>query len=196
MAYENGEGKRKRGRTGAHLRPWDDAPPEKRGQVLGSLTAMTQKWLGKGVEMLDAEAVNQRLIEYYCFCEENLIPPTVSGACIALGCSKERLFSIRGRKPHAGRRPDEYPRAVFDAIDHLYLLLEEAHVQMGISNSGNVAMEIFWLKNNAGYADKVEHSVIAGTLDEETLTADEIAEKYRLSDSGSVADTTFTDSEA
>lgn len=104
--------------------------------------------LGK-VDMTDAQAVEDRIFEYFTICEEDDMKPSVAGLALALDVDRRYLWEIReGRK---GKNP-----VVADTLKRAMKLLDLQMVDYMQNGKINPVSGIFLMKNNFGYADKQE----------------------------------------
>lgn len=92
------------------------------------------------------EDMERVVMEYFTYCVDEDVPPTMAGLAKALGFKSRRsLFDYRGR--------DDFNHV----IEYAKLCIEQHRVEALVSGRDcNVAGAIFDLKNNFGYADKQE----------------------------------------
>ena len=124
------------------------------------------------VSMQDAEAVEQRIYEYFVICEEEDMKPSVAGLAVALDTDRRYLWEIReGRK---GKNP-----AVADSLKRAMKMLDMQMVDYMQNGKINPVSGIFLMKNNFGYADKQEVVVTPSNPMGEITDTKELEDKYR-----------------
>ena len=124
------------------------------------------------VSMQDAEAVEQRIYEYFTICEDEDMKPSVAGLAVALDTDRTYLWEIRsGRK---GKTP-----GVANAIKRAMKLLDLQMVDYMQNGKINPVSGIFLMKNNFGYADKQEVVVTPSNPMGEITDTKELEDKYR-----------------
>lgn len=132
------------------------------------------------IDMDDAEAVAQRLTDYFNLYAENDMKPTVVGMAMALnGMSRQQLWAIVHDKPTGGAGYlTALPREVADTIKKAYKIME--NLWEGYMNSGkiNPVSGIFLGKNNFGYQDKTEYVLTPNTQNESDYDPEDIKQRY------------------
>ena len=127
--------------------------------------------LGK-VDMTDAQAVEDRIFEYFTICEEDDMKPSVAGLALALDVDRTYLWEIRvGRK---GKNP-----AVANTLKRAMKLLDLQMVDYMQNGKINPVSGIFLMKNNFGYADKQEVVVTPSTPLGDQKDMKELEAQYR-----------------
>lgn len=132
------------------------------------------------IDMNDAEAVAQRLTDYFNLYAENDMKPTVAGMAMALnGMSRQQLWAIVHDKPTGGAGYlAALPRDIADLIKKAYKIME--NLWEGYMNSGkiNPVSGIFLGKNNFGYQDKTEYVLTPNTQNESDYDPEDIKQRY------------------
>lgn len=132
------------------------------------------------IDMDDAEAVAQRLTDYFNLYAENDMKPTVVGMAMALnGMSRQQLWAIVHDKPTGGAGYlAALPRDIADLIKKAYKIME--NLWEGYMNSGkiNPVSGIFLGKNNFGYQDKTEYVLTPNTQNESDYDPEDIKQRY------------------
>lgn len=132
------------------------------------------------IDMDDAEAVAQRLTDYFNLYAENDMKPTVAGMAMALnGMSRQQLWAIVHDKPTGGAGYlAALPRDIADLIKKAYKIME--NLWEGYMNSGkiNPVSGIFLGKNNFGYQDKTEYVLTPNTQNESDYDPEDIKQRY------------------
>lgn len=144
------------------------------------------------VDMKDAEAVQNRINEFFMLYAENDMKPTVAGMGMALGMSRQQLWAIKNNQPANGQGwKYDLPTEVSDTIKKAYILMENLWETYMNSGKVNPISGIFLGKNNYGYQDKTEYVLTPNTQSDNDYDADAIRERYlaadqqkRLSDGG------------
>lgn len=123
------------------------------------------------VDMNDAEAVENRIAEYFSICYDDDERPTVAGLALALGTNRQRIWEID--KGKSGR-----PKAVCDVVQRAYSLINSSVESLLSSGRGNPVACIFSLKANHGYIE-TQRVEISAQNDDAMPTAEELDAKYR-----------------
>lgn len=157
-------------------------------KIMGVNIALFQM---KDIDMKDAEAVSQRLGEYFTLYEQADLKPTVAGMALALnGMSRQTLSAIVHNRPTGS---DGYmsalPREVTDVIKKSYKLMENMWESYMNSGKINPVSGIFLGKNNYGYQDKTEYVLTPNQQTDSDYNAEDIRQRYLIdSDSNSEND--------
>ena len=135
------------------------------------------------VDMKDAEAVQNRINEFFMLYTENDMKPTVAGMAMALGMSRQQLWAIKNDQPANGQGwKYDLPPAVSDAVKKAYFLMENMWETYMNSGKVNPISGIFLGKNNFGYSDKQEYVLTPNTQSDNDYDADAIRERYLAAD--------------
>ena len=143
--------KRGRGRpkgTGGNSRPDKTAQTEPGDNTKYINHSLRLSRLPK-ISTNDAEAVKERIVNYFEICAEDDMKPSVAGLALALDIDRVYLWEIRtGRK---GKNPE-----VANALKRAMKILDLQMVDYMQNGKINPVSGIFLMKNNFGYADKQE----------------------------------------
>ena len=136
------------------------------------------------IDMDDAEAVAQRLTDYFNLYAENDMKPTVVGMAMALnGMSRQQLWAIVHDKPTGGAGYlAALPRDIADLIKKAYKIMENLWETYMNSGKVNPVAGIFLGKNNYGYQDKTEYVLTPNAQQDSDYSADEIRQRYIAAD--------------
>ena len=135
------------------------------------------------IELKDVEVVEQRLSEYFQIHYEADLKPTVAGMAMALGISRQQLWSIRTGQPYSGNGGvANVPTPVSNAIKKAYDFMENLWENYMQNGKINPVSGIFLGKNNFGYQDKTEYVVTPNVNSDFDYNADDIKKRY-LTDS-------------
>lgn len=147
------------------------------------------------IDLDDADAVRDRLIEYFGLYAQADMKPTVVGMAIALnGHSRQWLWAvardgaINGRGDTVRLRPE-----VSNVIKKAYFMMENQWETYMNSGKINPVSGIFLGKNNYGYQDKTEHVLTPNSQQDSDYDADSIRKRY-LIDSANDSDEDGSDS--
>lgn len=147
------------------------------------------------IDLDDADAVRDRLIEYFGLYAQADMKPTVVGMAIALnGHSRQWLWAvardgaINGRGDTVRLRPE-----VSNVIKKAYFMMENQWETYMNSGKINPVSGIFLGKNNYGYLDKTEYVVTPNVQQDSDYDADSIRKRY-LIDSANDSDEDGSDS--
>lgn len=148
------------------------------------------------VDTRDAEAVQNRINEFFMLYASNDMKPTVAGMAMSLGMSRQQLWAITHDAPLGGRgNYSTLPPSVTDTLKKAYILMENMWETYMNSGKVNPVAGIFLGKNNYGYQDKTEYVLTPNTQSDNDYDADAIRERYlaadqqkRLSDGGEDSD--------
>ena len=148
------------------------------------------------IDMENVEEVQNRLNEYFALYAKFDMKPTVAGMAIALnGMNKRTLWAIANDAPTGGAGyKSALPRNVSLTIKKAYFLLENLWETYMVSGKINPVVGIFLAKNNYGYQDKTEYVVTPNQKNDSDYSADEIRERYIVSDSPKRLSTEKSDS--
>lgn len=147
------------------------------------------------IDLDDADAVRDRLIEYFGLYAQADMKPTVVGMAIALnGHSRQWLWAvardgaINGRGDTVRLRPE-----VSNVIKKAYFMMENQWETYMNSGKINPVSGIFLGKNNFNYQDKTEYVLTPNTQQDNDYDADDIRKRY-LIDSANDSDEDGSDS--
>lgn len=115
-------------------------------ETVGSLMELA----GRGIPK-DSTDLRQRIHEYFMFCEERQMRPSIENLCLALGTSRQNFWNWCNGS-NIQTRDSEWQELCVQARQVVICFLETAHLAGRI----NPASAIFLLKNWAGYRDSVE----------------------------------------
>ena len=131
------------------------------------------------IDTRNHDEVLNRLNEYFNIFAKYDTKPTVAGMAMALGMSRQNLYSIvNGNDSGGNGYKNNLPRAITDTIKKAYILLENLHENYMMDGKVNPVTGIFMAKNHYGYVDKTEHVVTPNQRSEEEYSAEEIRERY------------------
>lgn len=134
------------------------------------------------IDLSDADQVRERISWYFELHERYAVRPTVAGLAMCLnGMSRSYLWSVVNDKPigSCGARCKIAPASV-DEIKKAYKNMEIMWEFLFNQGKINPVTGIFMAKNNYGYKDQTEH-VIAPTINSsETMTVEDIKERYAI----------------
>lgn len=154
-------------------------PNAKPGDMTKYLNLNTEIFNLPDIDLRNLDDVSNRLNEYFNIYAKYDTKPTVAGMAIALGMSRQTLYSIAtDSNGGGGGYKNNLPRAVSDCIKKAYVLLENLHENYMMDGKVNPVTGIFMAKNHYGYVDKTEHVVTPNQRSEEEYSADEIRQRY------------------
>lgn len=143
------------------------------------------------IDMTDAQAVTDRLGEYFALYEQADLKPTVAGMAIALnGMSRQTLTAIaHDRVTGSTGYKSALPPEVTATIKKAYKMMENMWETYMNSGKINPVSGIFLGKNNYGYQDKTEYVLTPNTQNDSDYDAEDIRQRYLIdSDSDSQSD--------
>ena len=143
------------------------------------------------IDMTDAQAVTDRLGEYFALYEQADLKPTVAGMAIALnGMSRQTLTAIaHDRVTGSTGYKSALPPEVTTIIKKAYKMMENMWETYMNSGKINPVSGIFLGKNNYGYQDKTEYVLTPNTQNDSDYDAEDIRQRYLIdSDSDSQSD--------
>ena len=143
------------------------------------------------IDMTDAQAVTNRLGEYFALYEQADLKPTVAGMAIALnGMSRQTLTAIaHDRVTGSTGYKSALPPEVTAIIKKAYKMMENMWETYMNSGKINPVSGIFLGKNNYGYQDKTEYVLTPNTQNDSDYDAEDIRQRYLIdSDSDSQSD--------
>ena len=126
------------------------------------------------VDLHDADAVQQRINDYFALCRDSDIRPGVVGMASSLGIDRRRLWDIRtGSGTACKGGVYNVPQDVVDCIKRAYTALESLWEYSMQSGKINPPCGIFLGKNHYGYQDVVDYN-ITPRHDTSQLPADQL----------------------
>ena len=143
------------------------------------------------IDMTDAQAVTDRLGEYFALYEQADLKPTVAGMAIALnGMSRQTLTAIaHDRVTGSTGYKSALPPEVTTTIKKAYKMMENMWETYMNSGKINPVSGIFLGKNNYGYQDKTEYVLTPNQQNDSDYDAEDIRQRYLIdSDSDSQSD--------
>lgn len=135
------------------------------------------------IDLRDAEAVRQRVNEYFQIVARYGNKPTVAGLGLALnGMDRRRLWEIKTGNYTRGQEAQtaDLPRSVKDVIKRAYKIMETLWENYMQNGKINPVAGIFLGKNNYGYQDKTEYVVTPNQRQETDYSEQEIRERLGL----------------
>lgn len=126
------------------------------------------------VDLNDAEAVRERITQYFQICIKNDMKANIAGVANALGVSRQYLWEIANGKTTKDR-------AVLDTIKKVYSLLNQQMEDFMQNGKINPVAAIFLMKNNYNYKDEQE---IVITPNMEEKTPNDLINEAKLLDDG------------
>lgn len=132
-------------------------------------SALRQAINAPRIDLSNTEEVQTRTFQYFEACSMSSCFPSVMGLSAALGCSRQNLNRWLLSHP-------EHPSAHF--INMAKDVMADLLVDSSLHNNSNAIMSIFVLKNNHGFADRVEVApVVTGHADRD-YDPEEIRRRY------------------
>lgn len=135
------------------------------------------------IDISDPKQVENRINEYFDFCEQNDRKPNIKGVANWLGVSRDTVNSWK----RGEYRTTTHSDLIKKAID----ILEELWIDYMQNGKLNPVSGIFLGKALFGYQDKIDIAVQGGNADDNNMDAEDIAKRY-LED-GRKVETTFAD---
>ena len=130
-------------------------------------------WDWQKPDMGDANAVQQRVTDYFLLCNADDMKPTVTGMALAFGVNRKTLW-----KWVNGIQCEFVSNESRDTLKKAYSILEaqmENYMQYGKINP---VSGIFLMKNNMGYEDKTEMVITPKSPIGEADDTQALAERY------------------
>ena len=112
------------------------------------------------VDLMDEQAVHDRIDDYFKLCIEADIRPGIVGLATAMGIDRRRLWEIR--TGYAAKHSKMYgglPQGTTDSIKKACSLLEALWEYAMQSGRINPVSGIFIGKNNFGYRDTMDYTI-------------------------------------
>ena len=161
------------------------APGDNKKYLEHSLAMMD--W--KKPDMRDAEAVQQRVIDYFQLCAKNDMKPTFAGMALAFGVDRRTMWKWCNDVP-GGRHLAPEIRETLKKGQQILNAQMEDYMQNGKINP---VSGIFLMKNNMGYTDQQEvvlrpDSPLGEKADPEALKRKYLEDAYGVIDSEKVGD--------
>lgn len=143
--------------------------PEANREVLRHALTVGIKAKEIKVDLSDPDAVSARVIEYFQFCLDDGSLATVAGLSSALGIDRTWLFRIH-------RREVKKPEAVVEELDWALRVINSQYEDAGNKGRVNPLFAIFSMRNNFGYTNQDDTSVVNEAAPDRT--PEEIKQKY------------------
>lgn len=143
-----------------------------------TLMAALQVASSTRVDFNDPEAVKQRIVDYFVFCDKQDMRCSVAGIAASLGIDRRRLHEARtGQIPHGFK--EKVPRETIEMIDFAYSVYEQWLEDAMLRGAVHPVASIFLLKCNSGYQEEqkviIQNDNVLGELED----ASKIAERYQ-----------------
>ncbi|WP_333664712.1 terminase small subunit [Desulfobacter postgatei] len=103
---------------------------------------------GRPMMWPDPEALDIAIAEYFADCDERGAPYTIPGLAYSLGFIDRRALIAYAGRPEFS-----------DTIKRARARIERQRVENLVAGNGSTPGQIFDLKNNFGYADKIESTI-------------------------------------
>lgn len=137
------------------------------------------------INIKNPEQVQQRINDYFDFCQETNKPPNKTGLANWLGVNYGTLGSWR--------RGEVSKETTAPIIQKALMIIEDSLVSQVQMENKNPAGGIFLLKSTCGYREQQEFFVHTENDNETELSADEIEKRYLVD--GKTVETTFKEDE-
>lgn len=136
------------------------------------------------IDLKNANAVANRLSEFFGIYAKYDVKPTVAGMALSLNCmSRSTLRNIAHGTPTGGSGyTTALPSEVASVIKKAYFSMENLWEAYMNSGKINPVSGIFLAKNNFGYVDKTETVLTPNTRPEEDYSIEDIKKRYDSSD--------------
>lgn len=145
---------------------------------MSSIMAALQIASSSRVDFHDPDAVKQRIVEYFAFCDQQDMRCSVAGIAASLGIDRRRLHEARtGQIPHGFK--EKVPRETIEMIDFAYSVYEQWLEDAMLKGAVHPVASIFLLKCNSGYQEEQKVIVQNDNLLGEMEDAKKIAERYQ-----------------
>ena len=136
------------------------------------------------INIKNPKEVEERVNQYFDFCQENNLPPNHTGLANWLGVHMQTV---------ARWRRGDYGEVCSPIIQKAFMIIEDSLITQVQLENKNPAGGIFLLKSTCGFREQQELTVYANSGKEREMSAEEIAAKY-LNDVKKV-ETTFKEDE-
>lgn len=127
--------------------------PSTNGRAIDMIMELRQWPL---VDLNDAEALQERIWDYYKLCQKYDSKPLLNGLCMVIGCTRTELMRwSRGEEaPFARNLTPDGMNVLKNAVEDMHTYWEFAFQNNGYRNP---VTGIFLGKNNFGYKDTTEN---------------------------------------
>lgn len=141
------------------------------------------------IDLKDADAVEERIQQYFAIEEAWGNKPTFAGLAMSLnGMDRQTLYAIvTGNFNNTRGMVTSLPKSATDVIKKYYAILAQLWEEYMQTGKINPVSGIFLGKNNYGYRDQVEH-VVTPNVNDSDFSANDIRLRLGLSDSDSDTD--------
>ena len=149
-------------------------PPTEKGSNTEYINVIMQFAALPDIDLKDDKQVRNRLIEFYQICANNDFKPTVSSLACCFGWTRRELHGVVSEDPsyyHIWQNLSIFALSQIKKGYETMSQLWESYMQNGKINP---VSGIFLGKNNFGYVDKVEHTLIA----KREMNEDELQQRY------------------
>lgn len=143
------------------------------------------------VDLHDADAVRQRIADFFAAYRRHGLRPTLAGMGLALGIDRRRLREIKTGAAVKNKTVQLMPAEVKGVIKDAYDMMEVLWESYMLSGRVNPVSGIFIAKNQFDYVDRVDYTLAPGEEDQQRSMED-IRSRYMHDDDNGV-ETEFTD---
>ena len=119
--------------------------------------------------LLDANEINQRSLEYFKACSDDGVRPSLTGLALSLGTTVKGFQGL-----FADRR---MPEDCINALGKAAAKVEDVTISLMLDTRVQPVTGLFILKNHFGYKDASDVNI--NTIRKGGETAQELAEKYK-----------------
>lgn len=156
-----------------HENPYSKVPENNDAGISFTMELMNLPTFDLG----DADALQQRILDYLSMCRRYETKPLISGLCLAIGSNREEVMNwTKGQRNRlAERLSPESGRVLQKSLESLEVLWEFSFQNDGYRNP---VTGIFVAKNNFGYKDTTE-SVVRHERTEQGPTRAQLEAKYQ-----------------
>lgn len=142
--------------------------PGEMGTMMANMLALYQL---PPIDSDDPRQVEQRITDYFNFCAERDMKPSVASMAMSLGVDRRTMWNWQVGNTHKTKE-------VRDIIKRAYNMLNAMIEEYMQNGKINPIAGIFFLKNHFGYDDKTEVVVTPKTPLGDPESRDEIEKKY------------------
>ncbi len=146
-------------------------PPVEKGTNTQYINVILQFMALPDIDLKDDKQVQERLMTFFQICADNDYKPAVSSLAACLGWSRKELQGVIYEDPYYYYIWQNLSTLGISLLKKAYYSLSQLWEGYMMNGKINPVSGIFLGKNNFGYVDKVEHTVIAKQqMNEEDLT--------------------------
>ena len=149
-------------------------PPVEKGTNTQYINVIMQFMALPDIDLKDDEQVKKRMTEFFQICADNDFKPAVSSLACCFGWTRKELYAVVNQDPYYSYIWQNLSTFTLTILKKAYSSLGQLWEGYMMNGKINPVSGIFLGKNNFGYVDKVEHTLIA----KQQMNDEELTDRY------------------